>query len=160
METKLLTKPSWKGEIMESRGVPISKTESSHFAPLESYVTGLWKLGGLPLVLIGLGAVNLIFPNKGNYTETKQIIVTVFLFSAAILAWGSLIYLAFKRWEKEMQIAAQQDDRIIEVVARLVEGSQQDAVVIEKRVQVLITSLPQLGVRIVRPLALPGGSQS
>jgi hypothetical protein len=58
-----------------------------------------------------------------------------------------------------MQIAAQQDDRIIEVVARIVEGSQQDAVVIEKRVQVLIASLSQLGVRTVRPLALTSGSQ-
>jgi predicted membrane channel-forming protein YqfA (hemolysin III family) len=86
-----------RSDYMDSQTTTTSKNESSHFVPLENYVTGLWKLGGLPLVLIGLGAVNLIYPNKGNYTETKRIVVTVFLFSAAILAWGSLMYLAFKR---------------------------------------------------------------
>src|SRR5437870_3218153 len=96
---------------------------SGQFGGIEKYVTNLWKLGGLPLVLIGLGAVNLLIPNKANYTETKQMVVTIFLFSAAILAWATLLYLAFKRWEKEMEIAAHQDDKIIDVVARIVEGS-------------------------------------
>ena len=120
---------------------------------LANYITGLWKLGGLPLLMIGLGAANLFVPIS-VYTETKQFVITGLLLVSGAVAWASLVFIAFKRWQFEIQCAIQQDARVIDAVVRLVEGVQSDAAARE-RVKTLTESLASLRAGAVQPLTLP-----
>lgn len=95
--------------------------KDNRFAPFENYVRGLWKIGGLPLVLVGLGVANLFyFPESQRYTEAEQMLVSVFLFLASVIVWGTSSYLAFRRWQFGAQIVVQQNAKIIEMAYNLI----------------------------------------
>jgi hypothetical protein len=130
--------------------------QTGHLDSLANYISGLWKVGGLPLVMIGIGAANLFVPTGKDwlYTPNKQLIITGLLFVSGLVAWGSLVFLAFKRWQSELQCAIQQDAKVIEAVVRVVEGIQSDAAARE-RVKILTESLGSLRATTVRPLVLP-----
>ena len=108
------------------------------------------------MVMIGIGAANLFVPTGKDwlYTPNKQLIITGLLFVSGLVAWGSLVFLAFKRWQSELQCAIQQDAKVIEAVVRVVEGIQSDAAARE-RVKILTESLGSLRATTVRPLVLP-----
>jgi hypothetical protein len=144
------------GKVNVPAAVTTEERQRGHLDPLANYITGLWKVGGLPLLMIGLGAANLFVPSGSVYTETKQFVITGFLFASGVVAWASLILLAFKRWQSELKHAIQQDAQVIEAVVRLVEGVKSDAAARE-RVKILTESLESLRVAKVPPLALPSG---
>lgn len=139
---------------MNSASQSEPKDKKYRLESLSNYISGLWKLGGLPLVLIGLGAANLFIPGNPLYTEAKQILMTTLLFCSALIVWGSVTLLAYKRWKFEMQIASQQDATIINAITTIVEKTKSDAAA-KQRVETLVSQLPALRSRAVPPLALP-----
>jgi len=139
---------------MDAPTPPQRSDKASQLQPLAEYITGLWKLGGIPLVMVGLGALNLFFPTSSVYTEPKQFLITSFLFVSGLLTWGSLTFLAFKRWSRETELLGQRETVLIEAVVRIVERADGD--VAKTKTNLLRETLPILGVRPVEPLSLPG----
>src|SRR6266404_1340608 len=121
--------------------------QPAHLDQLAAYITGLWKLGGMPLVLIGLGAINLTIPlSENNYTEAMKILTTSFLFLSSVITWATVTLIAYKRWQYEMELNSRIDAKVIESVVKLAESTQSDAAA-KDRVKTLTDSLDNLGVR-------------
>jgi len=93
---------------------------------LDKQVTGLAKLGTGPAILGGLGVANLMLPNSTDYSGTDRLLVTVFLFTASVIVWASLTYIALKRSQYQLQTRFQREEKMMETVRSLVEGRTPD----------------------------------
>ena len=130
--------------------------KKNELVSLEQYITGLWKLGGMPAALVGLGAVNIFVPYPQS-VEVHKVLITGFLFLASLVAWTTITCIAYKRWQHEMNIAAEQDNKVIEVMSQLVTSAKESDTV-ASRVKTMMDSLEKLGVRTVLPLDEKGAS--
>jgi hypothetical protein len=66
-----------EGQMTASAPEPASSPKVKDLSSLGDYITGLWKVGGLPLVMVGLGAGNLFLPTTAAYTGNDQVLITV-----------------------------------------------------------------------------------
>ena len=110
---------------------------------LRDYILKLYALGGVPLVLIGVGAAVLLL---GGVSE-RSLIAGVSICSFGIIAWIASAYIASIRWRIEMQIAAAQDTEIVKTVCAMV--GKLDPQVIEQNTRALLGMLDKLGVRAI-----------
>jgi len=114
----------------------------NRLTPLWKYIIQLYKVGGLPLVLVGIGGALPFMP----WWETQKIIIaSVALCCIGIIAWAASAYLAVYRWKVEMEIVARQDAQVIETICKIAAAEKSD--VVKGKVQVLMDSLDNLGVR-------------
>src|SRR2546425_1131403 len=116
-------------------------TQARDFDSLSGYIAGLWKAGGLSLVLVGLGAANLFLPSSQAYTDIKQLVITALLFLSGVTTWASVTVLALKRWQQELQLAGQQDATVIQAVAKIAERAG-DSAEITARMKAFTESIP------------------
>jgi len=121
-------------------------SEKPSLSALSGYISGLWKLGGLPLVLVGLGAANLFVPNFAGYGQAKQFVLTAGLFLAGLVTWVSVTVLAYRRWHAEAQIASDQDAKLLETVAQILAHTTSDAAA-KERSEVLKSTYKEIRAR-------------
>lgn len=129
--------PSGKDKTLEKL------KNTNRLVPLSSYITGMWKLGGLPLVLVGIGAANIFVPTVAGYSETEQYFVTVFLFFSGLLAWGATVQLAYKRWQLEVELSNQRDKAVIDSICKIATSVESDAAA-KARVEILTDAIQSL----------------
>lgn len=127
-----------------------TRANSEKPAPLSSgslydYITGLWKLGGIPLVLIGLGALNLFLPISG-YSSDKQFLITVSLFIGGVVVWLTVTIVTFKRWKHDTELRSAERAKIIDSVTKVMETGESDTV--KSKLPVLKDFLQSLGFEI------------
>jgi len=119
-----------------------------HLKPLNDYITGFWKIGGIPLVLVGLGAANLFVPTIPSYPENEHFILTAGLFLMGLTTWVVSSLLAYKRWKSHAEIAAHQEREILNCTTRLLEKTESDSAILDARVDILLKVLKRLRERL------------
>jgi hypothetical protein len=95
-------------------------------AQLPGQIIPLWRLGGIPLVLIGLGGLNLLVPPSETYTHTERTLVTVLLFIASAAVWGTSLLVTVKKAQYENQCIARKEEHLIALARLLVDGRTPD----------------------------------
>ena len=69
-------------------GSPIVESVTKIFSAVGEFIGSLFVLGGVPLVTIGIGTVNLVFiRTNGDYTTNEQLFITGFLFLVGFAGW-------------------------------------------------------------------------
>lgn len=126
----------------------MAEEETTNLKSLKDFISGLYQIGGIPLTIIGLGAGNLLIPNSEYYTATDQIIVSLILFMTGLSAWVLSTYIALKRWEISMKIAAEQDREMIKNVCELLKNS--DSAVFQNKLKELREFMDVLSTRQVK----------
>jgi hypothetical protein len=123
---------------------------------LEKYISGLWRIGGMPLAIVGLGAIALFMPTSPIYSEVQRALLAGVLFLLGALSWTIATLIAFKRWRAEAEISAQQSAKIIEIVARLAEAG--NSIDVTQKTQALIATVSSLQKLQQVPVPTYGGS--
>ena len=85
---------------------------TDNVSTLESYgkfLVGLYVAGGLPLVVVGIGAF-LIFSSRNDATS---VVVSGLLIVAGALIWGVTTYISFIRWKAHAEIIAEHDRMVL-----------------------------------------------
>ena len=111
---------------------------------LGKYIRDLYLIGGIPLVLIGIGAATLFIP----YAAETRMVITIALFGVGAVSWGASTYIAVFRWRTEIEVAAKQDELVLSAICEIAKNETSDAVT--KKIDALKDSLSELGVRWVR----------
>jgi hypothetical protein len=115
---------------------------------LRDYILKLYAVGGIPLVLMGLAAVNQFLPWYAGDT-TKQFIVTVILLVIGALTWSAASYLAIQKWKAEMAIVAKQDEIVLTAICNLAMDTKTHPDLLREKTDTLRDSLTSMGVRWV-----------
>ena len=114
---------------------------------LRDYIGKLYALGGVPLVLIGVGAANLFLP-YGDTSEAIKLTVTILLFVLAVGTWAASTYVALQRWKTELQIVAKQDELVLSAICRIAVDQTSD--VTKEKAKALREALYEAGARLPR----------
>ncbi len=118
----------------------------------------MWKLGGLPLVLVGLGAANIFIPEFGGYDNNENLLVTGFLFISGIVAWSATVYVAYERWKAELNIVAERERILIQSMCEIVKTVDSDAAA-KDRVKTLTTAVQEVKLQKVENITILGAQQ-
>lgn len=127
------------------------QVKSDQLVSLSNYIGGLWRLGGLPLVLIGIGAVNIFVPEFPGYDATEHLIVTAFTFISGVITWAVTVFLAYNRWKAELNIAGQRERQLIQSICDLVKHVEADAAV-QFRINILTDAIANIETQKVQLL--------
>ena len=115
--------------------------------PLKDFMADLYAVGGLPLVLIGIGAANLLLVPYGENGETKEMVITIVSFVFAVLIWSVSAYIEARRSIIKMGNEAKQDEIVLSTISELakmnMEGGDQAAVQIGARIDKLLGVLSE-----------------
>ena len=112
-----------------------------HLAPIGDFLRQLYVAGGIPLVLIGVGAANLFI----SYADAQRWVVSIVLISVGTLSWGAALYVALLRWKTQAQIIAEQDALVLKAVCDIARSEKSD--VMPDKIRALSEALGGMGVR-------------
>lgn len=131
---------------------------SNKLVSLSNYIEGLWKLGGLPLVLIGIGAANIFVPDFATYGATEHLFVTAFMFVSGVVTWGTTVFLAYQRWKTELDIVGQRERQLIQSICEIIKTVDSDAAA-KDRVQTLTNAVESIKLQKVQSLTIHGDTE-
>lgn len=111
-------------------------------ASLSDFLKQLYLAGGIPLVVIGIGAANLFIP----YGEAQRWVVSILLIVIGTLAWGASVYAALLRWHVQAKVLAEQDALVLRTVCEIAASQASD--VVPTKVAALGRALESVGARL------------
>lgn len=110
-------------------------------ASIGDFLKQLYLVGGIPLVLIGIGAANMFAP----YDEIQRWVLSGVLIGIGTLAWGATVYVALLRWKTQAQILAEQEAQVLRAVCDIARVEKSD--VAPAKIEALQKALGQMGVK-------------
>lgn len=117
-------------------------------ASLKDFLKQLYIAGGIPLVIIGLGAANMFLP----YGNEQREVISILLIAIGALSWGATLYITLLRWKTQAQMVAEQDALVLRAVCDIARSEKWD--VVQKKTEALAKALEQMGARdLVMPAA-------
>jgi hypothetical protein len=115
--------------------------QEDHLKSLSDYISGLWKLGGLPLLLIGLAAANIMIPSL-HESNTNRYLVTIILIASGLIAWFSTTYIAFIQWNSKEKKESDENKAIINAITEVVKNATPESA--EIKVNSLVDSIERI----------------
>jgi len=109
-------------------------------ASIADFLKQLYIAGGIPLVLIGLGAANMFIP----YGDAQRWVVSIVLIAIGTLSWGASVYVALLRWKAQAQIVAEQNVLVLRAVCDIARSEKSD--VVPGKIDALRAALQGMGV--------------
>ena len=134
-------------------GSSTQSAKQDQLRPLADYIKQLYLVGGVPLVVLGVGAANLFLPYSSDNPGAK-LAVTILLFAIGGLAWGASTYVALHRWKVELEALARQDEILLQTICEIVQKEERSESA-EKRIAGLMGRVNNLGVRWARSTGGP-----
>ena len=128
-------------EIKSKRGA-----FDQRLASLTEFLKQLYVAGGIPLVVIGLGAANMFIP----YGDAQRWVVSILLIAIGTLSWAASVYVTLLRWKVQAQIVAEQDAIVLRAVCEIARSEKSDVVPV--KIAALGGLLEKMGVRSVLTL--------
>lgn len=119
----------------------VSTASDGRLGSLTDFLKQLYVAGGIPLVVIGLGAANMFLP----YGNEQRWVVSIVLIAIGTLSWAATVYVTLLRWKVQAQIIAEQDAAVLRVVCEIARSEKSD--VAPGKIQTLNDSLTKMGIR-------------
>lgn len=116
-------------------------TLDHRLASLSEFLKQLYLAGGIPLVVIGLGATNMFLP----YGDAPRWVISIVLIAIGTLSWAASVYVTLLRWKVQAQIVAEQDALVLRAVCDIARTEKSD--VVPDKIHALSLSLQGLGIR-------------
>lgn len=123
-------------------------------ASLGDFLKQLYVAGGIPLVVVGIGAANLFIP----YGEAERWVVSLLLIAFGTLAWGASTYAALLRWNVQARVLAEQDTLVLRTVCEIAASQASD--VVPTKVAALRQAVESVGARLALLAETEAGDQT
>jgi len=120
---------------------PEPNAPDKRLASLADFLKQLYVAGGIPLVVIGLGAANMFLP----YGDEQRWVVAIVLIAIGTLSWVATVYVTLLRWRVQAQIIAEQDATILRAACEIARSEASD--VVPAKIDALRRSLKSMGIR-------------
>lgn len=132
-------------------GVELDNGLDHRLTSVGEFLRELYITGGIPLVLIGVGTVNLFLP----YKDPGRLLVTSLLIAVGALSWGASLYVSVLRWRVRARILAEQDSVILRAICDIARSEKSD--VVPGKIAALGDALGKVGVRTIEVTSTQGG---
>ncbi len=85
------------------------------------FVTGVYTIGGIPLVCISLAGANMLMPDLVDVGSVKSVAMSAMLLVVGVSVWGIATYICFRQWQLETEIRAGERRAIMASASRQIE---------------------------------------
>ncbi len=108
---------------------------------LKDFLKQLYFTGGIPLVIVAIGAANMFV----TYAEPQRSVVSILLIAIGAMSWGASLYVTLLRWRTQAQMLAEQDALIVQAVCDIARSEKWD--IVDKKTGALTKALEQMRVQ-------------